>query len=340
MAAAPGRENQSCGNDAQELTHSRGVFIPEVMLKYFVKRLLFSILTIVGVVSVVFFLQRLTGDPAILLLPSELATSDEIDKLREALGLNKPLLIQYLNFLAGLLRGDMGYSYKQSAPAMMIALSRMPATFRLAVASMVLATVVGIPSGVVAAVNRNKFIDKAVMSFALLGQAMPVYWTGILLIIIFSVQLRWFPAFSDGSLRSMVLPSVTLGLFTAARVARITRSSMLEVIRMDFVKTARGKGLKKRNVIMKHALSNALIPIVTVLGMEFGNLMGGSVICETVFAWPGVGRLAVEGILSRDYPIVQAVVLIVCSIVVFINLGVDLLYGALDPRVKVEGVEE
>jgi len=201
---------------------------------------------------------------------------------------------------------------------------------------MILAIIIGITTGVIAAVNRNKLSDKIVMSFALLGQAMPVYWTGILMIIVFSVRLRWFPAINDGSMASMVLPVIALGTFSSAQIARVTRSSMLEVISMDYVRTAKGKGLIKRLVILKHAFRNALIPIVTVLGIEFGNLLGGSVVAETVFALPGVGRLMIEGVLGRDYPVVQSVVLVKCTIVVFINLGVDLLYGYLDPRIKIE----
>lgn len=305
------------------------------MLKYLVKRLFYAILTIVGVVTVVFFLQRLTGDPTSVLLPPEMATEEEIQCLRSQLGLDQNIFVQYKNFIVNLFQLDMGYSYRQGTAALPLVLERLPASFRLAVLAMLVATVLGVASGVVAAVKRNTFVDKTVMAIALIGQAMPVYWIGILMIIIFSVKLNILPSMTDGLWQSMIMPVCTLGGYTAARIARVTRSSMLEVLQMDFVRTAKGKGLRKKKVVMKHAFRNALIPIVTVIGMEFGALIGGSVITETVFAWPGVGRLMVEAILGRDYPVVQAVVFVICAIFVFVNLGVDLIYGYLDPRIKV-----
>lgn len=310
------------------------------MSKYLIKRLLHAMLTLLGIATIVFFLQHITGDPAMVLLPPELSTVEELETLRTNLGLDKPLIIQYKIFILRLLKGDLGYSYRQSTPALPLVIARVPATFKLALAGMLVAILIGVASGVVASIKRNTIIDRLVMSFALLGQAMPVYWTGILLIIIFSIRLKWLPVLSDGGFKSLIMPAIALGGFTAARIARITRSSMLEVLGMDFVRTAKGKGLKKKEVILKHAFRNALIPIVTVLGMEFGSLMGGSVIAETVFAWPGVGRLAIEAILGRDYPIVQAVVLVVCTIFILINLGVDLIYGYLDPRINVINVSK
>lgn len=304
------------------------------MFRYVAKRILFAALTILGVVTIVFILQRTTGDPIATLLPPDVPLEEQA-KLRSALGLDQPIHVQYGKFLAGLARGDLGYSYRQGAPALGLVLERLPSTFRLAFAGMLVAIAIGIPAGVLAAVYRGTAGDRIVMSLALVGQAMPVYWTGILLILLFSVRLRWLPAISDGGFVSMIMPALAVGGYSAARIARMTRSSMLEVLRMDYVRTARSKGLRNNVVIVEHALRNALIPIVTVLGMEFGSLMGGSVIVESVFAWPGVGRLAVNAIMGRDYPVVQAVVVVVSAIFVLINLGVDLTYGLLDPRISI-----
>lgn len=309
------------------------------MFGYIVKRMLYAVLTVLGVVTIVFVLQRTTGDPIAVLLPADVPL-EEHAKLRTALGLDQPLHVQYGKFLVGMARGDLGYSYRQGAPALALVLERVPSTLKLALAGMAVAIAIGLPAGVLAAVNRGTVLDRFVMSTALVGQAMPVYWTGILLILLFSVRLRWLPAIGYGGIRSMLMPALAVGSYSAARIARMTRSSMLEVLRMDYVRTARSKGLSNRNVVVGHALRNALIPIVTVLGMEFGSLMGGSVIVESVFAWPGVGRLAVNAIMGRDYPVVQAVVIVVSAIFVLINLGVDLTYGILDPRISVANVRK
>lgn len=309
------------------------------MFAYLVKRVLYAALTVLGVVTIVFILQRTTGDPIAVLLPAD-APLEEHAKLRTALGLDQPLHIQYGKFLLGMSRGDLGYSYRQGAPALSLVLERVPSTLKLALAGMAVAIAIGLPAGVLAAVRRGTFIDRLVMSSALIGQAMPVYWTGILLILLFSVRLRWLPAIGYGGLKSLIMPAIAVGSYSAARIARMTRSSMLDVLRMDYVRTARSKGLNNRAVIVGHALRNALIPIVTVLGMEFGSLMGGSVIVESVFAWPGVGRLAVNAIMGRDYPVVQAVVIVVSAIFVLINLGVDLTYGILDPRISVANTKK
>lgn len=309
------------------------------MFVYLVKRVLYAALTVLGVVTIVFILQRTTGDPIAVLLPADVPL-EEHAKLRTALGLDQPLHIQYGKFLLGMSRGDLGYSYRQGAPALSLVLERVPSTLKLALAGMAVAIAIGLPAGVLAAVRRGTFIDRLVMSSALIGQAMPVYWTGILLILLFSVRLRWLPAIGYGGLKSLIMPAIAVGSYSAARIARMTRSSMLDVLRMDYVRTARSKGLNNRAVIVGHALRNALIPIVTVLGMEFGSLMGGSVIVESVFAWPGVGRLAVNAIMGRDYPVVQAVVIVVSAIFVLINLGVDLTYGILDPRISVANTKK
>ena len=307
------------------------------MLKYILKRLFYAFLTVLGVATVVFLLQHLSGDPITLILPPEASTPQEIARLRMVMGLDKPLYVQYGVFLSGLLHGDLGYSYRQGAPALTLALSRVPATFQLAFSGMLVACTIGITAGIVAATKRDTIIDRIVMSAALIGQAMPVFWTGILLIIVFSVKLKWLPAIGNGGFQSLIMPALAIGGYSAARIGRMTRSSMLEVLGMDYIRTARGKGLREKSVILKHCFRNTLIPIVTVLGLEFAGLMGGTVITESVFAWPGVGRLAVAAVLGRDYPVVQAVVLIVSTIFVLINLGVDLLYGYLDPRISVSG---
>lgn len=306
------------------------------MRRYVVKRLFFAVLTVLGVVTVVFFLQRVSGDPALVLLPPE-TPADEVQAFRALLGLDRPLYVQYGKFLWTMLHGDLGFSYRQGAPALGLVLQRLPATFRLAVSGMAIALLVGIPAGVVAAIRKDSLADRAVMAVALLGQAMPVYWMGILLILLFSVRLHWLPAIGSGGLDSLVMPALALGAYSSARMARLTRSNVIDVLRMDFVRTARAKGNAERVVILKHALRNALIPVVTVISLEFGSLLGGSVITETVFAWPGVGRLSVDAILGRDYPVVQAVVLVISSMFVAINLGVDLIYGLLDPRISIAG---
>ncbi|OPZ63350.1 MAG: Dipeptide transport system permease protein DppB [Firmicutes bacterium ADurb.Bin506] len=304
------------------------------MFKYVIRRLLYAMLTVLGVVTIVFILQRTTGDPIAVLLPADVPLEEQA-RFRAILGLDQPLHIQYVKFLMGMVRGDLGYSYRQGAPALTLVLERVPPTLKLAAAGMAIAIAIGLPAGVLAAVNRGTALDRLVMSSALVGQAMPVYWTGILLILLLSVRLRWLPAIGYGGVKSLIMPALAVGSYSAARIARMTRSSMLDVLRMDYVRTARSKGLNNRSVVVGHALRNALIPIVTVLGMEFGSLMGGSVIVETVFAWPGVGRLAVNAIMGRDYPVVQAVVIVVSAIFVLINLGVDLTYGLLDPRISI-----
>lgn len=306
------------------------------MGRYLIRRLLYAALTVLGVVTLVFFLQRISGDPVAMMLPPE-TTFEEQDRFRALLGLDKPLHVQYGKFLLMLLQGDLGYSYRQAAPAIGLVLQRLPSSAQLAGAALTVALLIGIPSGVIAAIKRNSLIDRGVMAIALLGQAMPVYWLGILLILLFSVKLRWLPAIGAEGIVALIMPGIALGAYSSARLARLTRSTMLEVLRLDFVRTARAKGLREGRVVMRHAFRNALIPVVTVLGLEIAGLIGGAVITETVFAWPGVGRLSVDAILARDYPVVQAVVLLISTLFVSINLGVDLLYGVLDPRISIGG---
>jgi peptide/nickel transport system permease protein len=297
------------------------------------RRLAQAALVVLGVSFVVFFILHLTGDPALLLLPPD-ATAEEIRRFRDAMGFDDPFLVQYWRFLRGALRGDFGESLRHGQPAMGLVVERLPATFELAGAAMLIALAVAIPAGIVSAVRRNTPVDYVSTVVALLGQSMPTFWLGIMLILVFSVYLQLLPSSGRGDLQHLILPAATLGLFTAARMMRLTRSGMLEVLGQDYIRTARAKGVGEPPVIWKHALRNAAVPIVTITGIELGALLGGSVITETIFAWPGVGRLSVQAIYNRDYPVVQAAVFLLATTFVIVNLVVDILYTYLDPRIR------
>jgi peptide/nickel transport system permease protein len=300
---------------------------------YILKRLFHSIFVLVGISLVVFIILHLTGDPAALLMPMD-ATPEQVAQFRKEMGFTDPVIVQYWRFFKGTLRGDFGQSFRHSQPALDLVLERMPATIQLTLAALFLALLIAVPVGIISAIKRNSLLDHIGMTGALLGQSTPVFWLGIMLILIFSVTFQWFPSSGRGELRHLVLPAITLGMFSMARTARMMRSSMLEVLGQEYIKTAKAKGLAPAMVILKHALKNAAIPVVTIVGMELGTLLGGAVITETIFAWPGVGRLAVQAIYNRDYPVVQAAVFILASIFVLVNLIVDLIYTYLDPRVK------
>ncbi len=300
---------------------------------YILKRLFHSIFVLVGISIVVFIILHLTGDPAALLMPPE-ATPEQVAQFRKEMGFTDPLIVQYGRFFKGVLKGDFGLSFRHSQPALSLVMERMPATIQLTFAAMVIAMLIAIPVGIISAIRRNSLLDHLGMTGALLGQSTPVFWLGIMLILVFSVTLQWFPSSGRGEIQHLILPAVTLGMYTMARTARMMRSSMLEVLGQEYMKTAQAKGLTPRTVILKHALKNASIPVVTIVGMELGTLLGGAVITETIFAWPGVGRLAVQAIYNRDYPVVQAAVFVLAAIFVLVNLIVDLLYTYLDPRVK------
>jgi peptide/nickel transport system permease protein len=302
---------------------------------YILKRLFHSIFVLVGISLVVFIILHLTGDPAALLMPMD-ATPEQVAQFRKEMGFTDPVIVQYWRFFKGTLHGDFGNSFRHSQPALDLVLERMPATIQLTIAALILALLIAIPVGIFSAIKRNSFLDHIGMTGALLGQSTPVFWLGIMLILIFSVTLQWFPSSGRGEIQHLVLPAITLGMFSMARTARMMRSSMLEVLGQEYIKTAKAKGLAPRVVILKHALKNASIPVVTIVGMELGTLLGGAVITETIFAWPGVGRLAVQAIYNRDYPVVQAAVFILASIFVLVNLIVDIVYTYLDPRVKLE----
>ena len=303
------------------------------MKSYLLRRLWQSLLVIFGVSVVVFLILHLTGDPAALMLPPD-ATAEDIAKFRHDMGFDDPVAVQYVRFLKGAVRGDFGQSIRHGEPAMGLVVERLPATFELAGAGLVIALALAIPAGIVSAVRRNTSIDYISTVVALLGQAMPTFWLGIMLILVFSVRLNWLPSSGRGDVEHLILPAITLGLFTTARITRLTRSGMLEVLGQDYIRTARAKGMGEPPVVWKHALKNAAIPIVTIVGIELGTLLGGSVITETIFAWPGVGRLSVQAIFNRDYPVVQSAVFLLASTFVIVNFLVDVVYIYLDPRIR------
>jgi ABC-type dipeptide/oligopeptide/nickel transport system permease component len=304
------------------------------MKTFLLRRLWQSLIVLLGVSFVVFFILHLTGDPALVLLSPE-ATPEDVERFREQMGFNDPFLVQYGRFLAGALRGDFGQSVRHGEPAFSLVVERLPATFELAGAALLLALLLSIPAGIVSAVRRNTILDYVSTVVALLGQSMPTFWLGIMLILLCSVYLQLLPSSGRGTLEHLILPAVTLGLFTTARITRLTRSGMLEVLNQDYIRTARAKGVSDPPVVWKHALKNAAIPIVTIVGIELGTLLGGSVITETIFAWPGVGRLSVQAIYNRDYPVVQASVFLLATTFVLVNLVVDVVYTYLDPRIRI-----
>ncbi len=279
--------------------------------------------------------RLIPGDPA-RLLAGDFATEQIVDELRAKWRLNDPLPVQYATYVGGLVRGDFGRSITTSTPILPELTERFLRTLELAVAGILVAIVIGGVAGIVSAVRRASVIDYAATALALAGISTPIFWSGLLLILLFSVRLEWLPAGGTGTLRHLVLPALSLGLFGAGVLARQTRSGMLEVLNQDFVRTARAKGLPERLVVVKHALKNALIPVVTVLGDQFGRLLGGAILTETVFAWPGVGRYLIDAISQRDYPAVQGAILVFAAAVVIVNLMTDLSYGMLDPRVRAE----
>ena len=305
------------------------------MFGYVVRKSLHTLFVAFGVVTLVFVALRLSGDPAATMLPGD-ATVDEVAALRRTLGLDRSLPAQYAAFLGSAVRGDFGDSFRHQQPAFGLVLERLPATLELAFAALLLAIAIALPLGVLSAVYRGRTADVLAMTFAVVGQATPYFWMGIMLILVVSVELGWLPTSGRGTWRHLILPAVTLGTHFAAALARLTRTSLLEVVGENFVTTARAKGLAERRVVLMHALKNAAVPVVTLIGLQFGTLLGGAVVTETIFAWPGVGRLAVQSIFARDYPVVQAGVLVLALSFVALNLLVDVLYGALDPRIRRE----
>jgi peptide/nickel transport system permease protein len=303
------------------------------MLRYLCRRLAWAVVVLLGITMAAFLVVHLSGDPAALYMGPE-GTKQDYEILRAALGFDRPLPEQYARFLTRAVRGDFGRSLRHQQPTLWLVLEKFPATLQLAVAAMILAVLLAIPLGVLSAIRRGSALDVGAMMFALSGQCMPTFWLGILLILVFAVNLRWVPVYGREGLVTLILPAVTLGVWAMARTARITRSSMLEVLRQDFMRTARAKGVGECGAILRHALRNGAIPIVTALGLELGNLLGGAIITEAVFAYPGIGRLAVEAVVNKDVPLIQAVVFCVAAVLVSLNIAIDLLYMLLDPRVR------
>ncbi|MCX8117613.1 MAG: ABC transporter permease [Desulfobacterota bacterium] len=302
--------------------------------QYIVRRLLIMLPVLFGISVIIFTIVRvIPGDPGYLMAGPH-ATKEQVEQIRAQLGLDQHPVKQYLLFIGNILQGDLGTSNRTGLPVLKEIAARLPNTLSLAFASILVATVFGVLTGIIAGVKQNSKFDYLSMLFALFGLSMPVFWLGLMLMLLFSIKLGWFPAVGAESFKHLVLPAITLGANSTAIIARMTRSSMLEVIRLDYIRTARAKGLTERRVILRHALKNALIPVVTVIGLQTGTLLGGAVLTEIVFAWPGIGRLLVEAILSRDYPVVQGVVLVVATMFIFINLIVDILYSYLDPRIR------
>ena len=283
--------------------------------------------------TVVFVVMRLSGDPVPLLLPPDAPTA-EIFRVRHDLGLDRPLIVQYAVFLGNVAHGDFGRSIHFHQPAMAVAFGYLPATFELGVAAFLIAIIFALPIGILSAVRRDSGLDRAAMGLALFGQSAPTFFLGVLFILVFSLRLNLFPTSGRGGWAHLVLPAATLGAFAMASIARITRSAMLEVLRTDFVRTARAKGAREAAVVLKHTLKNAALPIITITGLQLGTLLGGAVVTETVFAWPGMGRLAIQSIYNRDYPVVQSAVFIAAVLFIAINLTLDVMYGVLDPRVR------
>jgi len=302
--------------------------------QYIIRRLLIMLPVLLGVSLIIFTMVRIIpGDPGMVMAGPH-ATKDQVEQIRAQLGLDKHPVTQYFIFMRNIFQGDLGTSTRTALPVTHEIMARLPNTLLLALASILIATVLGVLAGIIAGVRQNSRFDYLSMLVALFGLSMPVFWLGLMLMLLFSIKLEWLPAVGAESFKHLILPAITLGANSMAIIARMTRSSMLEVIRLDYIRTARAKGLKENLVISRHALKNALIPVVTVIGLQTGILLGGAVLTEIVFAWPGIGRLLVEAILARDYPVVQGVVLLVALMFIFVNLVVDILYAYLDPRIR------
>lgn len=305
--------------------------------KYALNRLMATVPTLLLLTVLVFLMVQLVpGDPAAIFLGEERSTPELLERVRHEMGLDQPLYVQYLSYMGNLLRGNLGDSLFNNQPVLGQILAALPYTLTLAVSALAVSTVLGLSLGILSALKHNTWIDTAAMSLALIGVSMPVFWLGLLLILVFSVNLKWFPPLGQGSLDRLVLPAMALGLLSSATLARLVRSSMLDVLNDDYIRTARAKGLRKRTIIVRHALRNALIPAVTVMGLQFGGLISGAVITETIFARIGLGRMYVESILNKDITMIQGLTLVLAIMIMLINIVVDLSYAALDPRIRYE----
>ena len=302
-------------------------------MKYLFLSMIKTIPVLILITIIVFLLVRVTGDPVSLMLP-ETATAEERDSLREALGFNEPLPVQYLTYLGNLVQGDFGTSFRYNTDALTLVLDRLPATFELAVASMIIAILISVPLGILSAVKRNSVLDLFITGGSVLGKAMPSFWLGIMLILLLAVIFQIFPVSGRDGPLNLVLPAITLGTGIAAEMTRLIRSSMLEILGQDFIRTARSKGLTEVVVVSKHGFRNALIPVVTIMALQTSTLVGGTLITETVFAWPGLGQLLVQAVNLRDMAVVQAATFLIAIFVILSNLCADLMYRWLDPRIK------
>ncbi|SCB15884.1 ABC transporter permease [Rhizobium multihospitium] len=306
------------------------------MAAFIARRLIQAFIALFGVITLVFFLQRLTGDPVLLLVPQG-ATQADIDVMRTALGFDKPLYIQYFHFLSSLAQFDLGRSYVQNLPVVEIIASRIPYTLELAAGALLVAVGFGVPIGVVLAVRRKRWEARWLIGLVLVGQSMPTFWTSVLLIMFFGVFLRWLPPSGANGLESLLMPSFALGLLSMATFARVTRTSVLDELSKDYVRTAHAKGLSTSRLVFHHLMRNAAVPIVTISALEIANLLTGAIIIETVFAWPGLGQLTMQAISARDFAVVQGIVLIGAAVAILLNLAADLLYSLIDPRIRLGG---
>ena len=303
------------------------------MRQYIYKRLWQGAIAIVGALFIVFIAQRLSGDPVALLLPMD-ATEEDFAAMRVELGLDRPIVVQFGLFFSDAVRGDFGDSYLWNQPAMSLLLDRLPATLELALAGLVFAILLAVPLGVLCAAYRGGWIDNTAKLFAMLGQAMPGFWVGLLLIVVIAVKLQWLPAYGRGTLAHLILPAIALGWYPVAAMTRTLRSSMLDILESDYIRMERAVGIPERLIIWRYALRNAAVPLVTMIGVYFANMLGGAFVIEVVFAWPGVGRTVVEAVFARDFPVVQAGVVLASVVFVVVNLIVDLSYGFIDPRIR------
>lgn len=304
------------------------------MTAFLVRRLIRLVLVLWGVITLLFLAERLAGDPAQFLLSGQAANPQTLALFRHQLGLDQPLGVQYLHLLWRILHGDLGRSLVYQRPARALVLERLPKTAELAGAATVVGVIVSVPVGVFAAVRRGKAADSLSMLLVQVGQAMPVFWLALILVLVFAVRLHWFPVVGSTSLKAYVLPAVCLGVYFAATVARVTRSAMLDVLGQDYIRTARSKGLDQKAIYIRHALRNAAAPVLTIISLQFGVLLGGAVIVEEIFLWPGVGTLLLQAINSHDYPVMEAGVFIFAFAFVCLNFVVDVLYTTLDPRIR------
>jgi ABC-type dipeptide/oligopeptide/nickel transport system permease component len=306
--------------------------------RYIAQRLIQMVIAVFGISVIVFAITNMIGDPVTVLLPLE-TPREQREQFREQMGFNRPLVVQYVDFLSRAVRGDFGDSFRVKKPAMSLVVERIPATLLLTGTATVLAMFIAIPMGIISAYYRRTILDNFTTLFVVAGQAMPIYWLGLMLIIIFGVYLKWLPPSGYGDfgvdrLKHLILPSFVLGVFLAPVTERLVRSGMLDALTQDYIRTARAKGLRERTVLVRHGLRNAIIPVITVLGLQFGQLLGGAVITETVFAWPGLGLLTIESIRNADFPVTQAAVVTLAVMICVVNLSIDLVVGAIDPRIR------